>query len=42
MFSVVLYDKGFLSINNLMNIIRQSAIMAIMGVGMAFVLSARN
>ena len=40
LFSVVLYDKGFLSINNLMNIIRQSAIMAIMGVGMTFVLSA--
>lgn len=39
-FAVLLYDKGFLSANNLLNIIRQSAVVAIMAVGMTFVLSA--
>ena len=39
-FSVVLHDKGFLSAVNLMNIARQTATIAIMAVGMTFVLSA--
>ena len=39
-FSVVLHDKGFLSSVNLMNIARQTATIAIMAVGMTFVLSA--
>ncbi|EII3003261.1 ABC transporter permease [Vibrio metoecus] len=39
-FSVMLHDKGFLSSVNLMNIARQTATIAIMAVGMTFVLSA--
>ncbi|MDR1613269.1 MAG: ABC transporter permease [Planctomycetota bacterium] len=39
-FAVFLHDKGFLSKNNLMNIARQTAMIAIMAVGMTFVLSA--
>lgn len=39
-FSVTLYDKGFLSSINLMNIARQTAMISIMAVGMTFVLSA--
>ena len=39
-FSVVLYDKGFLSLQNLMNIARQTAMIGIMAVGTTFVLSA--
>ena len=39
-FSVTLGDKGFLDPNNLLNIVRQTAMIAIMAVGMTFVLSA--
>ena len=39
-FSLTLFDKGFLSSNNLMNIARQTTMIAIMAVGMTFVLSA--
>jgi ribose transport system permease protein len=39
-FAVVLRDKGFLDAGNLMNIARQTAVIAIMAVGMTFVLSA--
>lgn len=39
-FSIVLHDRGFLTAGNLMNILRQTAVIAIMAVGMTFVLSA--
>ncbi len=39
-FSLTLSDKGFLDPNNLLNIVRQTAMIAIMAVGMTFVLSA--
>lgn len=39
LFSILLFDKGFLSGANLMNIARQSAMISIMAVGMTFVLS---
>ena len=39
-FSITLSDKGFLDANNLLNIVRQTAMIAIMAVGMTFVLSA--
>lgn len=39
-FSVVLRDRGFLTTNNLLNIVRQTAPVTIMAVGMAFTLSA--
>jgi ribose transport system permease protein len=39
-FAATLHDKGFLSAFNLMNIARQTAMIAIMAVGMTFVLSA--
>jgi ribose transport system permease protein len=39
-FSITLGEKGFLDPNNLLNIIRQTAMIAIMAVGMTFVLSA--
>jgi ribose transport system permease protein len=39
-FSVTLSSDGFLSANNLLNIIRQTAIISIMGVAMTFVMSA--
>jgi ribose transport system permease protein len=39
-FAIYLRDKGFLDPANLMNIIRQTAMIAIMAVGMTFVLSA--
>lgn len=38
-FSVTLFDRGFLKPQNLMNIARQTAMIAIMAVGMTFVLS---
>ena len=38
LFSVLLSDKGFLTINNLMNIIRQTTTISIMAIGMTFVL----
>jgi len=40
LFAVTLHERGFLSEHNLMNIARQSAMIAIMAVGMTFVLSA--
>ncbi len=40
LFSVILFNRGFLSGNNLMNIARQTAMIAIMSVGMTFVLCA--
>lgn len=40
LFSVLLFGKGFLSGENLMNIARQSAMIALMAVGMTFVLCA--
>jgi ribose transport system permease protein len=39
-FSVTLYDSGFLSFANLFNIVQQTAIIAVMAVAMAFVISA--
>lgn len=39
-FSITLGDKGFLDPNNLLNIVRQTAMIAIMAVGMTLVLSA--
>lgn len=39
-FAVTLRDTGFLSVDNFMSIVRQSAPIAVMAVGMAFVLSA--
>jgi ribose transport system permease protein len=39
-FSITLGDRGFLEPNNLLNIIRQTAIIAVMAVSMTFVLSA--
>lgn len=38
-FSVVLFDKGFLSTDNFMNILRQTAMVSVMAIGMAFTLS---
>lgn len=40
LFSILLFDKGFLSGSNLMNIARQTAMTSIMAIGMTFVLSA--
>ncbi len=42
LFSVLLFDKGFLTGNNLMNIARQSAMISIMAIGMTFVLAAEE
>ena len=39
-FSVTLWDRGFLSPENFMNILRQTAMVSVMAIGMAFVLSA--
>lgn len=39
-FSIVLSDKGFLSYNNTMNILRQTAMISVMAVGMTFAISA--
>jgi ribose transport system permease protein len=39
-FAVTLGDRGFLDPNNLLNIVRQTAIVAVMAVSMTFVLSA--
>lgn len=39
-FSVTLWDRGFLSPDNFMNILRQTAMVSVMAIGMAFVLSA--
>ena len=42
LFSVLLFDKGFLSGTNLMNIARQIAMISIMAVGMTYVLAAEE
>ena len=39
-FAVTLSDKGFLNPNNLLNIIRRTAMIAVMAIAMTFVLSA--
>jgi len=39
-FALVLHERGFLDPNNLLNIVRQTAMIAIMAVAMTFVLSA--
>ena len=39
-FSITLYDAGFLSVTNLLNIVLQSAIIAVMAVAMTFVICA--
>ena len=39
-FAVTLFDKGFLDPNNLLNITRQTAMIAVMAVAMTFVLAA--
>jgi len=39
-FSIILHDKGFLSYNNMMNILRQTAMISVMAVGMTFTISA--
>ncbi len=40
LFSILLFDRGFLSGSNMMNIARQTAMTSIMAVGMTFVLCA--
>ncbi len=42
LFSILLFDKGFLTETNLMNIARQSAMISIMAIGMTFVLAAEE
>src|SRR5436190_17817609 len=39
-FSVALFDKGFLSYDNFQNILRQTAMVSVMAIGMTFTLSA--
>lgn len=39
-FAITLHDKGFLNPNNLLNIFRQTAMIAVMAIAMTFVLSA--
>lgn len=39
-FSVILHDKGFLSYGNMMNILRQTAMISVAAVGMTFAISA--
>ena len=39
-FAVALHDKGFLNPNNLLNIFRQTAMIAVMAIAMTYVLSA--
>ena len=38
-FSVLLRDKGFLSYGNMMNILRQTAMISVAAVGMTFAIS---
>jgi ribose transport system permease protein len=38
-FSISLYDQGFVSTDNLLNIVRQTAMISIMGLAMTFVIS---
>jgi ribose transport system permease protein len=40
LFSIILFDKGFLSGQNLLNITRQTAMISLMAIGTTFVLSA--
>ena len=40
LFAILLRDTGFLTPNNLLNIVRQTAIIAIMAVAMTFVIGA--
>ena len=40
LFSILLHDKGFTNVNNLLNIVRQTAMIAVMAIAMTFVLSA--
>ena len=40
LFAITLHDKGFTSADNLLNIVRQTAMIAVMAVAMTFVLSA--
>ena len=40
LFSILLFNRGFLTFGNTMNIARQSAVIAIMTIGMTFVLCA--
>jgi ribose transport system permease protein len=42
LFSILLFDRGFLSGSNLMNIARQTAMISIMAVGMTYVLAAEE
>lgn len=39
-FSITLFDRGFLTVSNLLNIARQTAMISVMAIGMTFVLSA--
>ncbi|ESY71788.1 ABC transporter permease [Mesorhizobium sp. LNHC252B00] len=39
-FAITLHDKGFLNPNNLLNIVRQTAMIAVMAIAMTYVLSA--
>ena len=39
-FAITLSHKGFLNPNNLLNIVRQTAMIAVMAIAMTFVLSA--
>ena len=39
-FAVTLFDKGFLNPNNLLNIVRQTAMIAVMAIAMTYVLAA--
>jgi ribose transport system permease protein len=39
-FAITLYDKGFLNPNNLLNIFRQTAMIAVMAIAMTYVLAA--
>jgi len=39
-FALTLNDRGFLNLNNLLNIVRQTTMIAVMAVAMTFVLSA--
>lgn len=39
-FAILLHDDGFLQSNNLLNILRQTATITVMAVGMTFVISA--
>jgi ribose transport system permease protein len=41
-FAITLADRGFLNTNNLLNIVRQSAIIGVMAVAVTFVISSRE